>query len=126
GLVNDIFGVKEDEELTGMRERFKEDPWALEIIEYLAGATTSLTVRERRRLHHRATGFWIEKGRLWRGNTKTKDRTSKAECIPCVEGLSRARKTHEENGHFAWDHARLHLQDEFFWPTLYTMREQPL
>ena len=25
-------------------------------------------------------------------------------------------KTHEENGHFGWDHTRLKLQDKWFWP----------
>ncbi|KIJ22798.1 hypothetical protein M422DRAFT_84944, partial [Sphaerobolus stellatus SS14] len=118
GLRNDMFGVKEDDELTALKERFREDPWFLEIVDYLVGDTKSMTVRERRRLYHKTAGFWIEDRKLWRVSTKATDRTARTECIPCTGGLLKARKTHEKNGHFAWDHTRLHLQDEYFWPTL--------
>ncbi|KIJ35102.1 hypothetical protein M422DRAFT_80194, partial [Sphaerobolus stellatus SS14] len=118
GLVNNVFGIEDDGELIALRERFREDPWFLEIVDYLVGNTKSLSVRERRRLHHKAAGFWLEDGKLWRASTKATDRTAKTECIPCAEGIQKARTAHEANGHFAWDHTRLHLQDTYFWPTL--------
>ncbi|KIJ29606.1 hypothetical protein M422DRAFT_80122, partial [Sphaerobolus stellatus SS14] len=118
GLKNDVFGIGEDKEMTALRDRFMEDPWFLEVVDYLLGNTKELSVRERRRLHHKAAGFWLEDGKLWRGTTKAMNRSSKAECISCTDGLQKAREAHENNGHFAWDHTRLHLQDEYFWPTL--------
>ncbi|KIJ52710.1 hypothetical protein M422DRAFT_83228, partial [Sphaerobolus stellatus SS14] len=118
GMVDDVFEMKEDKELSVLRDRFKEDPWFLEVINYLGGKTRSLTVRERRWLHHKAAGFWIEDGKLWKASTKAVDRAARTECIPCSEGLQRAHTTHKANGHFAWEHTHLHLQDHYFWPTL--------
>ncbi|KIJ43136.1 hypothetical protein M422DRAFT_81064, partial [Sphaerobolus stellatus SS14] len=106
GLRNDVFGVEEDKESTALHQRFKEDPWYLEIMDYLMGNMQSLS------------RFWLENGKLWKASTKATDRSAKVECIPCEEGLQQARTAHENNGHFAWDHTRLHLQDNYFWPTL--------
>ena len=38
------------------------------------------------------------------------------ECIPKTKRVELAVKTHEENGHFRWDHTRLKLRDKWFWP----------
>ncbi|KIJ22817.1 hypothetical protein M422DRAFT_84382, partial [Sphaerobolus stellatus SS14] len=118
GMKHDIFGVEEDEAMTAIRDRFKDDPWFLEVVDYLLGNMKKLSVRERRRLYHKAAGFWLEDGKLWKGTTRATDRSAKVECIPGTEGLLKAREVHRNNGHFAWDHTRLHLQDYYFWPTL--------
>ena len=58
----------------------------------------------------------IQDGKLWCIRTKAKDHVAKVECVPRAEGFRLAAKTHEQNGHFRWDHTRLKLHDKWFWP----------
>ena len=47
---------------------------------------------------------------------KATDRATRVECVPKTKRVELAAKTHEENGHFGWDHTRLKLWDKWFWP----------
>ena len=94
GLANDIFAATEDVSQTTLRGQFCEDPWALDVIHYITGDTTSFTVSERCGLCHKVVGFSIEGRKLWWTSTKTSDRTAQTECVPSSEGLLRAAQAH--------------------------------
>ncbi|KAF8505206.1 hypothetical protein JB92DRAFT_2647283, partial [Gautieria morchelliformis] len=107
GYRTTYLGVETETTHSELRAHFTGDDWFTQIIDHVTGQNTGHTPRERRRVKHRAQGFLIEDGKLWRLNRKPLDRTAKAECIPTKEGLRWAMKTHTDNGHFGWEHTKL-------------------
>ncbi|KAF8508660.1 hypothetical protein JB92DRAFT_2624298, partial [Gautieria morchelliformis] len=118
GVTNDIMTVSTSEGDSTLMRTFADDPWFLEVIEHLSGRPAGDTVRARRKAKHRAQGFMIQDDTLWRISNKPNDRVVRMKCIPRAAGYAQAKKTHEEGGHFAWDHTKLALRDSFFWPRM--------
>ncbi|KIJ22813.1 hypothetical protein M422DRAFT_78959, partial [Sphaerobolus stellatus SS14] len=116
GIVNDIMTVMSAEVPNELQERFADDTWFKEVIEHLAGSDKDKDPRIRRRAKHRAANFMIDEGKLWLIKLKGTDRVTRVECIPTREGFQTALKTHEDNGHFGWEHTKLKLNERFFWP----------
>jgi hypothetical protein len=104
-----------------LEDRFKGDTFFEPIIRHLLGHDAGSNISERRRAKHRAQGFHIEHGKLWRLSTKANDRVSCTECIPSAEGFNLAMSTHRSIGHFkSADLLKLHLHDGYFWPGMDT------
>ena len=118
GITNDIMQIKEAMDMgqqVRLQEQFADDPWLREVVEALTNGDM-LDIRAQRRARHRALNFTIEDGKLWRIQTKAKDRVTRVECISWTEGFKRATEVHKQNGNFGWDHTRLRLNDKWFWP----------
>jgi hypothetical protein len=119
GIKNDIMLITDGEPQRTqhpLEARFKDDTFFQPIVQHLLGHKAGETVPERKRAKHRAEGFMIEHGKLWRVSTKADDRAPRTECIPCTEGFQRALKCHSDHGHFGVDLVKLQLHDHFFWP----------
>lgn len=103
GLKHDIFLLTDptDPVVTQLRERFKEEPIFLEVIEALLDLDQGKSVRIRKRARHRASEYLIEDGRLWRtgGGHRSRAR-AKVECVTRLEATDLAKKEHEERGHW--------------------------
>jgi transposase InsO family protein len=102
-----------------LEDLFKGDVFFEPIVRHLLGHNTGSNIAECRRAKHRAQGFIIEHGKLWRISTKANDRVSRTECIPKAEAFDLAMNTHRSIGHFkSVDILKLHLHDRYFWPRM--------
>jgi hypothetical protein len=86
GLVNDILHVAPSNDMTRLKERFKDEPVFTEVLDVLLAINNSSSVRDRRRTWHRASQYLIEDGKLWRlkGGTSVRAR-ARVECITRAE-----------------------------------------
>ncbi|KLO07693.1 hypothetical protein SCHPADRAFT_836260, partial [Schizopora paradoxa] len=101
--------------LDPLEAKFASDPFFLPIVKFLLDHLPLNSSRERKRAQHRAAGYFIENGTLWKLMTKGTDRVPKVECLPSSSGFTTALHCHQANGHFGRDLLKLHLRDKYFW-----------
>lgn len=125
GLVAEVQLLVEDLGAGDILKRFEKDTYFGDIVRYLVLGTAAgddLTAanieREQRKAAHRAVGFEVAEGKLWRVGGKGSIRAPRVECIPKAEGPALALATHEATGHFGRDLTILTLQDKYFWPNM--------
>ncbi|GLB38087.1 putative retrotransposable element Tf2 155 kDa protein type 1-like [Lyophyllum shimeji] len=122
GLQNDIFRITEASHLsayTSLRERFVKEKIFLEVIDSLLELDQGRSLRERKKARHRAQGYMIEDGKLWRvGDTKSVRAKARVECISESEAVARAWHIHREKGHFHRDLVKIEMLDKFCSPRL--------
>ncbi|KZP10862.1 hypothetical protein FIBSPDRAFT_675379, partial [Athelia psychrophila] len=125
GVRNDILSVNADSAAheappalnSELQERFRGDSFFEPITRHLLGLDAGTSISERRRAMHRAKGFLIERGKLWRLTSKSSDRVARTECIPKAEGFDFAMAAHRKIGHFkSVDALKLHIHETTFWP----------
>ncbi|KAJ6544300.1 hypothetical protein B0H19DRAFT_884812, partial [Mycena capillaripes] len=117
GIVRDIFTVSDSNTLRHpLQVQFADDIFFAPIVEHLLGHTAGATISERKRAAHRATGFMIEDGKLWRIANSAARRVARTECIPSTQGFDKALEVHTSNGHFSVESTKLKLSDHYFWP----------
>lgn len=115
----DILLAGLDEDSTKLRERFTEEPIFLQVIDALWDLDKGKTVREKRRARHRALGYWIEGGKLWRlGDGKSTRAKPRKECVSQAEAVELARSEHLSKGHWHRDLIKKQLMDRFCSPRL--------
>jgi len=119
GLTNDILHVSTNDDITTLRERFKNEPAFAEVIDAILMIKDSRSVRDRRRARHRASQYLIEDGKLWRlkGGTAIRART-RVECITKDEAKVLAFQQHTEHGHWRCDSIKIALMDRIWCPGL--------
>ncbi|KZP29530.1 hypothetical protein FIBSPDRAFT_727445, partial [Athelia psychrophila] len=119
GITHDILLVNEDSPgapMHPLEAKFRGDIFFLPIVKHLLGKNVGAHISERKRAMHRAEGFNIANGKLWRVSSKASDQTAQTECRPTSEGFQCALETHKHNGHFSADLLKLKLRDRYFWP----------
>jgi len=66
GLVHDLYLVAEAPNLTVLKERFKNEPLFLDIIDAIIGISSgNTTVQEKKRAQHQKTQYMLKEGKLW-------------------------------------------------------------
>lgn len=66
GLVHDLYHVAELLDLTVLKERFKDEPLYLDVIDAIIGfASHETTIREKKCAQHRKTQYMLDEGKLW-------------------------------------------------------------
>ncbi|KAJ7330927.1 hypothetical protein DFH08DRAFT_708715 [Mycena albidolilacea] len=120
GITRDIFAVAQSPMSHPLQVCFADDIFFAPIVQYLLGNTVGSSIQERKRLSHRANGFMIEDGKLWRVADKAARRVTQTECIPTGLGFQMALEVHTLNGHFSIESTKLKLPDRFFWPGMDT------
>ena len=66
GLVHDLYLVAETPDLTVLKERFKDEPLFLNVVDAIIGLSSGdTTVREKKQVQHRETQYMLEDGKLW-------------------------------------------------------------
>ena len=85
GVVNDIFQVANTNptpESLKMLERFLEEKVFKDIVGSLLELNHGKSLRDRKRVRHRAKGYMIEGGKLWKvGNRKSIRSKPQVECM---------------------------------------------
>ena len=121
GLTHDIFYTTDPAapEVVQLRERFKDEPIFLEVIDALLDLDHNKNIRLRKRARHRASEYLIDDNRLWRvaGGHSTRAR-AKVECITREEATALAQKEHEGKGHWGRDAIKKALIDRVWSPNL--------
>ncbi|KAJ6535376.1 hypothetical protein DFH09DRAFT_845036, partial [Mycena vulgaris] len=118
GITRNILGVLEtsNELRHPLQVQFADDIFFAPIVEYLLGHTAGETIQGRKRAAHRAAGFMIDEGKLWRIADSAVRRVARTECIPAAQGFAKALEVHAQNGHFNVDSTKLNISDRYFWP----------
>ena len=115
GIVNDLFGIYTDKVISSLYERFADEPLFLEVVQAIANRNDHKTERERNRTRHRAEGYQIEDGKLWRITDRKSIRAKpRAECVLQTEAIEMAKHEHNSNGHWGRDLTKLQLMDRIY------------
>jgi transposase InsO family protein len=119
GIVNDLFGIYPDEVVSSLCERFTDEPIFLEVVQAITKMDSHRNERERNRARHRAEGYQIEEGKLWRiADGKSIRAKPRLECISQTEAIELAKHEHHNNGHWGRDLTKLQLMDRIHSPRL--------
>ncbi|KAG2048152.1 hypothetical protein BDR06DRAFT_1073349, partial [Suillus hirtellus] len=120
GLVNDLLQVDVTDMLvTELRTRFANEPLFLEVIDAMHNLDSAKSEQDRKRARHRALGYSIEDGRLWRIADGKSIRTRlRLECISQEEAVEMAMQEHTKNGHWGRDLTKLKMMDCIYSPKL--------
>jgi len=103
---------------TTLRKRFSKERIFVEVVDALLGITGASTESERKRASHRAEGYFIEDGKLWRlGGTTPSRAVARRECVTKAEAVQLAREEHEKV-HMHRDHIKMQLLDKIYSPLL--------
>jgi transposase InsO family protein len=117
GLVNDVMLVKS--EMKALEERFATEPLFLEVLRALTVMDDGTDSKAMARARHRASEYFVEKGKLWRtkGGSKRRART-KLECVTREEAIGLAKAEHNNGGHWHRDAIKINLTDRIWSPGL--------
>ena len=121
GLVHDIFYTTDSTipEIIHLRDRFKDEPLFLEVVEAICNLDQDKNAKVRKRARHRASEYLIEDSRLWRVAGGHRNRSqAKVECVTKEEATALAQKEHEEGGHWGRDAIKKALMDRVWCPNL--------
>ena len=117
GLTHDIFLLTDPTlpAISNLRERFKDEPIFLEVVEALLQLDQGKDIKARKRARHRASEYLINDGKLWRvaGGHQGRAQT-KVECVTKDEARALAEKEHEEKGHWGRDAINKSLMDRIW------------
>jgi hypothetical protein len=101
-----------------LQSRFTKERIFLKVIDALLGITESSTDSKRKRAAHRAEGYFIEDGKLWRLGGATPTRSiARWECITKSEATQLAREEHAKL-HMGRDLIRTQLLNKIYSPLL--------
>jgi hypothetical protein len=120
GLIHDLYQVAELPDLTVLKERFKEEPLYLDVIDAILGLSNrEATVRKKKCAQHRKTQYMLDDGKLWfiggGSGTRARDRR---ECVSRAEAVELAKLEHEQSGHWHRNVMKLALLDRYHSPKL--------
>lgn len=124
GLAHDVFAVgvgKEDEngDEVALMRRFKEERVFVEVLKALFDRDKGTELREKCRARHRAKGFMVEGGRLWKiADGKSIRARPRLECVTKEEAVALADEVHRNGGHFRRDNVKIELMDRVYSPGL--------
>ncbi|KZP06436.1 hypothetical protein FIBSPDRAFT_764409, partial [Athelia psychrophila] len=121
GLVNDVwtFDEKLDNTVSALRERFIDEPIFLQVVDAFLDLDEDKPARDKRRARHRAVGYQLDGGKLWRiGDGRTTRSRPRVECVSQAEAVELAKVEHVENGHWRRDLIKLKLADKICSPRL--------
>jgi hypothetical protein len=133
GIVDDMFSVvvagAEEEGVylvaslpvgtMALRERFKDEAMYVEVLDAIFELDVGKTMKARRKAKHRAMGYFVEGGKLWKlGGGSPARAKAKRECVTRAEATEMAAKIHAERGHFHRDAVKLILLDSIESPRL--------
>jgi len=120
GLVHDLYHIAKLQDLMTLKERFKEEPLYLDVIDAIVGLSShNMMVKEKKCAQHRKTQYMLKDGKLWfvGGGSGTQVR-SRRECVSRAEAIKLAKVEHEQGGHWHRDAMKLALLDQYHSPKL--------
>ena len=119
GLVNNIMHVNKEPLYEKLHERFEDKKLFVDIIDTLLELDQEKSIRNKKRVRHRAEGYMIEDGRLWKvGDVSSTRSRARVECMTKEEAVVLASEIHQDNGHFHQDNIKMILMDKIASPKL--------
>ena len=120
-LANDILNIhttQSESIYDALRTRFEGENVFLEIIDSILELDQGKSLRVRRRAKHKAKGYMIEGGRLWRVGDESDRARARLECVTKGETVQLAWEEHRNNGHFHRDNIKVKLLDRITSPNM--------
>ncbi|KIM44037.1 hypothetical protein M413DRAFT_55140, partial [Hebeloma cylindrosporum] len=122
GMTNDIFhisSVTPSPASVEMLERFMNEKVFRDIVGSLLELDHGKSLKDRKRARHRAKGYMIEDGKLWKvGDRKSIRSRPRVECVTQKEASALAWELHRRKGHFHRDNIKTELHDTIISPKL--------
>jgi len=120
GLVHNLYQVANLPDLTVLKERFKDKPLYLNVIDAIMGHSShDATVWEKKCVQHRKTQYMIDEGKLWfvGGGSGTHAR-ARRECVSWAEVIKLAKLEHEQGGNWHHDAMKMVFLYQYHSPKL--------
>jgi len=120
GLIHDLYHVAESQNMTTLKERFKEEPLYLDVIDAIISLSShDATVKEKKCTQHRKSQYMLEDGKLWFiGGGSGTWAQARRECVSRMEAIELAKAEHKQGGHWHRDKMKLALLDRYHSPKL--------
>jgi hypothetical protein len=120
-LANDVFNIQTSQlESTygALRTRFVNEKVFMEIIDSLLELDHGKSLKVQKRAKHKAKGYMIDEGRLWRIGDGSARAKARLECVTQEETVALAWEEHRNNGHFHRDNIKVNLLDKITSPKM--------
>jgi len=120
GLEYDLFsvGLARSDVHSNLHARFADERIFIEVVDALLGVDEHTSDMDRKRAKHRAEGYFIDNGKLWRLGGATPTRAvPRRECVSKAEAVSLAKTEHAKL-HMGCDLIRIQLLDRIYSPLL--------
>ena len=120
-LANNILNIQvtQSESIySALRTRFEKENVFLEIIDSILELDHGSSLRVRKRARHKAKGYMIEDGKLWRIGDGSERAKARLECVTKGETVQLAWEEHRNNGHFHRDNIKAKLLDRITSPNM--------
>ena len=121
GLSNDIFIIdttQTEAAYSELRTRFADENVFLEVIDAMLELDQGKSLRVRKRARHKAKGYVIEEGKLWKVGDGSDRARARLECVTKEETVRMAWEEHRNNGHFHRDNIKAKLLDKITSPKM--------
>jgi hypothetical protein len=103
---------------SALRTRFAEEKVFIEVIDSILELDHGKSLRVRKRAKHKAEGYMIEGGKLWRIGDGSNRARARLECVTKEETVRLAWEEHRNNGHFHRDNIKAKLLDRITSPKM--------
>ena len=120
-LANDVFNVQTSQLAStygALRTRFANERVFIEIIDSLLELDHGKSLKVRKRAKHKAKGYMIDNGQLWRIGDGSARARARLECVTQEETVTLAWEEHHNNGHFHRDNIKANLSDRITSPRM--------
>ena len=121
GLANDIFITHTSHPgptYDTLRTRFANEKVFIEVIDSILELDHGKSLRVRKRAKHKAKGYMIEDGKLWKIGDGSERARARLECVTKEETVKLAWEEHRNNGHFHRDNIKAKLLDKITSPNM--------
>jgi hypothetical protein len=120
-LANDILVIQTtqpDSTYSALRTRFADEKVFIEVIDSILELDHGQSLRVRKRARHKARGYMIDNGRLWKIGDGSDRARARLECVTKEETVQLAWEEHRNNGHFHRDNIKAKLLDRITSPKM--------
>ena len=120
-LANDILIISTAplaQEYVDLRTRFADEKVFLEVIDSMLELDKGTSLRIQKRARHKAKGYMIEDGKLWKIGDGSERARARLECVTKEETIKLAWEEHRTNGHFHRDNIKAKLLDRITSPKI--------
>lgn len=121
GLANDLFQVETSHPesiYSALQAHFANEKKFLEVIDSLLELDHGKSLRIQKKVKHKAKGYMIADGRLWKVGDDSVRARPRIECITQEETKALAYKIHCDHGHFHRDNIKAKLLDRITSPQM--------
>ena len=121
GLANDILVIHttpSESTYQALRARFADERVFIEIIDSILQLDKGKSLRVQKRARHKAKGYMIEEGKLWKVGDESSRAKARLECVTKGETIQLAWEEHRNNGHFHRNNIKIKLLDTITSPNM--------